>query len=111
MPRLGRTQADFDAKICECGHPYGRHPWQDNPIGGYGWCIDCSCRQRRDAVSQAEYRRQRAIAADPTHLHGSTHTAYACPGWKPIQLCDECGSVVEPKDEPDGGWSAQVGGR
>jgi hypothetical protein len=89
-----RTQVDFDAKMCECGHLYGRHPWHDNPHR-HGWCLDCACTQRIDAVAQAEYRRRQVIAADPAHVHGSTSTAYACPGFIPIQLCDECGSPVE----------------
>ena len=83
----------FDAKLCECGHVYARHPWEGNPRRP-GYCLDCACKLRRDAVAQAEYRRQRVIAADPSHVHGSTHTAYACPGWVPIQLCDECGREV-----------------
>lgn len=85
----------FDAKLCECGHVYARHPWYDNPRR-HGYCLDCACRVRRDALVAAERRRQEAIAADPAHVHGSTHTAYACPGFRPIQLCDECGAVVEP---------------
>ena len=88
-------RADFDAKLCECGHIYARHPWAENPRR-YGSCLDCHCSQRRDAVARAEYQRQQAIAADPSHVHGATHTGYACPGFRPIQLCDECGAIVEP---------------
>jgi len=38
--------------------------------------------------------REAALAADPTHVHGSTHTAYACPGFVPFQVCDACGTKV-----------------
>lgn len=90
------TVDEFDAKLCECGHLYGRHPWYDNPRGprSHGWCLDCSCRHRVDAKVQAEARARAAIAADPAHVHGTTHTAYACPGFIPFQVCDECGSTV-----------------
>jgi hypothetical protein len=84
----------FESKMCECGHVYGRHPWEGNPRR-HGCCLDCSCAQRRDAVAIAEFRRQMQLAADPSHVHGKTHTAYACPGFVPIQLCDECGTPVE----------------
>lgn len=87
------SNTDFEAKPCECGHTYGRHPWEDNPRG-YGRCLDCTCRHRQDAAVRAEARRRAAIAADPTHVHGSTHTAYGCPGFVPFQVCDECGSTV-----------------
>ena len=87
MPR------DFDSIMCECGHVYGRHPWYDNPIGR-GRCLDCRCRLRRDAEVQAEARRRASIAADPAHVHVSTHTVYGCPGFIASQECDECGATV-----------------
>ena len=83
----------FEAKMCTCGHVYGRHPWYDNPRR-HGCCLDCSCNHRVDAVVQAEARARDAIAADPLHVHGGTHTAYACPGFRPFQVCDECGATV-----------------
>jgi hypothetical protein len=83
----------FEARPCECGHTYGRHPANGNPKG-YGRCLDCPCRHRQDAYMAAESRRRAAIAADPAHVHGLTHTAYACPGFVPFQVCDECGSKV-----------------
>jgi len=87
------TPDDFDAKLCTCGHLYGRHPWYDNPRR-HGACIDCSCNRRYDAEVQAAAEARRAIAADPTHVHGTTHTAYACPGFVAIQVCDDCGTTV-----------------
>lgn len=92
-----RTRA-FDAILCVCGHVYGRHPWYDNPRGprSHGWCLDCPCRRRQDKEVQDAADRRRAIAADPSHVHGATHTAYACPGFIPMQMCDECGERVGP---------------
>ena len=40
--------------------------------------------------------REAAIAADPAHVHERTHTAYACPGFRPFQVCDDCGQSVTP---------------
>ena len=90
---MGDRHLLFDAKLCTCGHVYGRHPWEDNPRRP-GWCLECACRRRRDAVAEAKAEARRAIAADPAHVHGPTHVAYACPGWIPIQVCDACGGVV-----------------
>lgn len=38
------------------------------------------------------------MAADPTHRHERTHTAYGCPGFIPFQVCDDCGKSLAGTD-------------
>jgi hypothetical protein len=99
-PALEDRRASFDAKMCTCGHTYGRHPWYDNPRRN-GACVECSCNRRYDAEVAAEQRQRAAIAADPNHVHGPTNTAYACPGFIPFQVCAVCGETVESEEPHD----------
>lgn len=95
----------FDAIVCMCDHVYGRHPWYDNPRGtrSHGWCLDCSCTRRRDKEVHEAAARRRALAADPNHVHGSTHIVYACPGFIPMRICDECDTRVDGPSEASRG--------
>lgn len=94
MSVVRATNRAFEEILCDCGHTFGQHPWYDNPRGRGGLCSLCPCRRRQDAEVTAWRERQLAIAADPNHVHGSSHTAYACPGFVPFQVCDECGATV-----------------
>jgi hypothetical protein len=40
------------------------------------------------------HQREVRLKADPTHVHSATHTAYACPGFRPFEVCDDCGAWV-----------------
>lgn len=85
------SEADFLAEPCYCGHARADHRVSVNT----GRCRICS---DGHYFRKPEYRerdlREAAARADPNHRHERTHTAYACPGFVPFQVCDDCGQRV-----------------
>lgn len=79
---------DFLAQPCYCGHTRADHRVSVN-TGRCRVCADCHFFEKPDLHERL--LRERAVAADPEHVHGPTHTAYACPGFVPFQVCDACG--------------------
>ena len=83
----------FLADPCYCGHARSDHRREGSPITGH--CRYCRDKHYfEDMPLHERLVRKAALAADPTHVHGSTHTAYACPGFVPFQVCDACGTKV-----------------
>ena len=78
---------------CYCGHTRGEHRRSGQVMTGR--CLLCSYQHLfRHASLHERDLREEALRADPTHVHGPTHTAYACPGFVPFQVCDACGRPV-----------------
>jgi hypothetical protein len=76
------------SELCFCGHARREHPLR-------GQCNVCRGRHHFETPEQHErYAREAALRADPKHIHGPTHTAYACPGFVPFRVCDVCGATV-----------------
>jgi hypothetical protein len=86
----------FLAELCFCGH--SRQDHRRPPSVTTMHCLFCKDRHHFETPEQHErYAREAALQADPAHVHGPTHTAYACPGFIPFQVCDACGArVTEP---------------
>jgi hypothetical protein len=79
------------AQPCYCGHTRTEHLFRSRT----GRCLVCPDRHFFEKPEMHDrLLRERAAAADPEHVHGPTHTAYACPGFVPFQVCDVCGTWV-----------------
>ena len=88
--------ADYDAFLadpCYCGHPRSEHRRGGSVVTGH--CQTCrDSHYFEDVPLHERLTREAALQADPNHVHGTRHTAYACPGFIPFQVCDECGAKV-----------------
>jgi hypothetical protein len=91
--------SDFDAflaELCYCGHSRQDHRRPGSVDTGH--CLICRGSHYFETPDQHErYAREAALQADPSHVHGPMHIAYACPGFRPFTVCDACGArVTEP---------------
>jgi hypothetical protein len=83
-------------ELCYCGHSRRDHPHRAH-------CSICRDRHYFETPEEHEqYAREAALQADPAHVHGPFHTAYACPGFVPFQVCDACGGRVPVRARVEG---------
>ena len=87
------SEAEFLAELCYCGHDRRAHRVSVN-TGKCRVCPDGHYFAKPE--HHARRLREAAVRADPAHTHERTHTAYACPGFRPFQVCDDCGESVTP---------------
>lgn len=77
--------------LCYCGHTRADHRVSVS-TGRCRTCADGHYFEKPELHERLV--REAAVRADPAHVHGPLHTAYACPGFVPYQVCDDCGATV-----------------